>query len=104
MKLFIKQKQTHRDRKQTYGFLRGSGGGINWEYGITQIHTTICNIDNKDLGRSTKNYIQYLIINYNGKEPKKNIGACICINGTNTIFQNNIIEYNFKIIINYISI
>ena len=71
MTLFIKQKQIHRDRKQTYGYLRGSGGGINREYGITQIHTTICKIDNKDSGCSTENYIQYLIINYNGKEPKK---------------------------------
>ena len=26
MKLFIKQKQTHRHRKQTYGYQRGWGG------------------------------------------------------------------------------
>ena len=27
MDLFIKQKQTHRLRKQTYGYQRGKGGG-----------------------------------------------------------------------------
>ena len=35
MNLFTKQKQTHRLRKQTYGYQRGKiGGGINWEFGI----------------------------------------------------------------------
>ena len=27
MNLFTKQKQTHRDRKQTYGYQRGNMGG-----------------------------------------------------------------------------
>ena len=30
MNLFTKQKQTHRHRKQTYGYQRESRGGINW--------------------------------------------------------------------------
>ena len=29
MNLFTKQKQTHRHIKQTYGYQRGKGGGIN---------------------------------------------------------------------------
>ena len=29
MNLFTKQKQTHRHRKQTHGYQRGKGGGIN---------------------------------------------------------------------------
>ena len=29
MNLFTKRKQTHRHRKQTYGYQRGKGGGIN---------------------------------------------------------------------------
>ena len=29
MNLFIKHKQTQRHRKQTYGYQRGSGGGLN---------------------------------------------------------------------------
>ena len=41
MNLFTKQKQTHRHRKQTYGYQRGTvGGGINYEFGIN-IYTTL---------------------------------------------------------------
>ena len=29
MNLFTKQKQTHRNRKQTYGYQRGNGVGEN---------------------------------------------------------------------------
>ena len=29
MNLFTKQKKTHRHRKQTYGYQRGKGGGMN---------------------------------------------------------------------------
>ena len=36
MNLFPKQKETHRHRKQTYGYQRGKvgRGGINKEFGI----------------------------------------------------------------------
>ena len=35
MNLFTKQKQSHRHRKQTYGYQRGKGdGGINQDFGI----------------------------------------------------------------------
>ena len=31
----MKQKQTHRHRKQTYGYQKGKeGGALNWEFGI----------------------------------------------------------------------
>ena len=41
MNLFTKQKLTHRHRKQTYGYERGkggkgSGGGINQDFGISR--------------------------------------------------------------------
>ena len=29
MNLFTKQKQTHKRRKQSYGYQRGTGGGTN---------------------------------------------------------------------------
>ena len=35
MNLFTKPKQTHRHRKQTYGYQRGRGG-VNWEFGINR--------------------------------------------------------------------
>ena len=48
MNLFIKQKQTHRHRKQTYGYPRGKSSqrdklGV-WELTYTQ-HSSICKTD-----------------------------------------------------------
>jgi len=42
MNLSTKQKQTHRHRKQTYGYQQRNreGGEINWEFGIN-IHTVL---------------------------------------------------------------
>ena len=36
MNLLTKQEQTHRHRRQTYGYQRGKGGGVNQEYGINR--------------------------------------------------------------------
>ena len=48
------------------------GGGINYEFGIKRYTLLyIKQITNKDLLYNTGNYIQYLIITYNGKESKK---------------------------------
>ena len=48
MNLFTKRKQTHRLRKQTYGYQRGKVGGRGklggWD---KQIHTTMYKIDNQ---------------------------------------------------------
>ena len=58
MNLFTKHKQTHRHRKQTYGYQRGKEvGGINLEFGINR-HTLlyIKQINNKDLLYSTGNH------------------------------------------------
>ena len=58
MNLFTKQKQTHRHRKQIYGYQRGKGrGGISQEYEIniyTLLH--IKQITNKALLYSTGKY------------------------------------------------
>ena len=70
--VFTKQKQTHRHRKQTYGY-QGVTGGINWEIGI-DMYTTIYKIDNKDLLYSTGNSTQYSVMAYMGKESKKKSG------------------------------
>ena len=72
MNLFTKQKQIHRHRKQTYSYQRGKIWGRDklgvWDW---QVQTTIHKINNKDLLYSIGNNIQYLIINYNGKEYEK---------------------------------
>ena len=59
----------------TKGERRGDKLGV-WN---EQIHTTIYKINNKDLLCSTGNYIQYLIITYNGKETEKE-HICVCVN------------------------
>ena len=68
MNLATKQKQTHRRRKETYGYRRKRVGGINLEFGINRDILYIKLINNKVLFYGTGNYIQYLVITYNGKE------------------------------------
>ena len=80
MNLFTKQKQTHRQKTNLWlpkG--KGGGGGINQEFGInTCTLLYIKQVNNKDLLYSTGNYIQYLVITYNGKEYEK-VYISICI-------------------------
>ena len=61
----MKQKQTCRYREQTCG---GQGGVMDWEFGISRCKLVYTRwINNKDLLYSTGNYIQYPVINHNGK-------------------------------------
>ena len=71
MNLFTKQKQSHRCRKQFYGYW-GKGGGINWEVGI-DIYTLLYmkEITKKCLLYNTGNSTQYSVMTYVGKESKK---------------------------------
>ena len=74
MNLFTKQKQTHRYRREKKQWLpKGKvGRGINQKFWINQYTLLyITQINNKDLFYSTGNYIQYLLISYNGKEYEK---------------------------------
>ena len=53
-------------------------GGYDWEFGISRCKLLRIEwINNKDLPYSTENYIQYPVINHNGKENKKRM--CICV-------------------------
>ena len=48
MNLFTKQKQTHRHRKQTYGYQRGKvGGSLELGVWVQHIPTTIYKVDNQ---------------------------------------------------------
>ena len=79
MILLTKQKQTHRHRKQTYGYQREQEE-INSEFGINRYTVLyIKQINNKNLLYNTGNYIQYAIIAYNGKESEKEKTIYICI-------------------------
>ena len=71
MNLSTKQKQTHRYREQTCGCQAG-WGGMDWVFGISRCKLLYTEwINNKILLYSTGNYIQYPVINHNGKEYKK---------------------------------
>ena len=71
----MKQKQTHRHREQTGGC---QGRGLDWELGISRCKLLHTECIKKVLLYSTGNYIQYPVINHNGKEYEKEC-MCICI-------------------------
>ena len=49
----------------------GVGGGMEWEVGVSRCKLLYTEWINKVLLYSTENYIQYPMINHNGKEYKK---------------------------------
>ena len=55
----------------------GAGGGMSWEVGVSRCKLLYIEwINNKVLLYSTENYIQYPMINHNGKEY---VCMCVCI-------------------------
>ena len=71
MNLSTKQKQTHRHREQASGCQSGGEGWIG-SLGISRCKLSYIEwINNKVLLCSTGNYIQYPVINHNGKGYKK---------------------------------
>ena len=59
--LFTKQKETHRQRIQTYTKGRRGGGKLGiWDW---QIKITLNKTGNKVLLYSTGKYVQYIVIN-----------------------------------------
>ena len=69
MNVSMQEKQTHR-QKQTCG-CRGRGG-MDWEFRMSRHKLSHREwINNKVLLYSTRNYIQYPVINHNGKEYEK---------------------------------
>ena len=71
MNISTKQKQTYRHREQTCG-CQGVGWGRHWEIRVSRCKLVYIEwINNKVLLYSTGNYIQYLVINYNGREYEK---------------------------------
>ena len=69
-----KQKQAQRHREQPCGCQGGRDGeGKDWEFGVSRCKLLYIQwINNKVLLYSTGNYIQYPVINQNGKEYDKN--------------------------------
>ena len=67
----LSTKQTHRYREETCD-CQGGGGGMAWEFVISRCKILYIEwINNKVLLYSTGNYIQYSVINHNGREYEK---------------------------------
>ena len=82
MNLFTKQKQTHSIENKLMVTREETGWERNnlgvWDQ---QIQTTIYKTDKQDrhpCTHSTGNCIQYLVINYTGKECEKEY-VCVCV-------------------------
>ena len=71
MNLFTKQKQSHRCRKQTYGYQGIRGEEINCKIGVDTYTLLYIKQINKNLLYSTGNSTQYSVMIYMGKESKK---------------------------------
>ena len=69
MNSFTKQKQTHRHRKQIYAYQRGNVGRDKLGVWDQQMQTTIPKLDKQQVPTvQHREFIQYPIINHNGKE------------------------------------
>ena len=66
------KKDCRRHRKQSV-VTTGEKVGINWEFEINRYKVLYRKEINKVLLYSTGNYIQYPVINHNGKKMNKNI-------------------------------
>ena len=77
----MKQKQNRKQREQTGGCQgEGFGGGMEWEVVVSRCKLFYIEwINNKVPQYSTENYIQYPMLNHNGKEyiKKKNVYICV---------------------------
>ena len=87
MNLFMKQKQTHRHRKQTYGYLGEVGvGGVNCEiradiYTLLTIYKININmkyITNRDLLCTPGNSTEYSVVAYMEKNLKNSGYLYVC--------------------------
>ena len=73
MKLFTEQEQTHRHRKQTYGYQGVNvGEGCVRSLGLTVQANAYKIENNKDLLYTTENYTYYLVMTYNRNNLNKN--------------------------------
>ena len=68
MNLYIKQKQSHRHKKQIYGYQRRQRlRGTNYEYGINRYKLLYTKqLNNKNILHSEGNYSHYPVIILNG--------------------------------------
>ena len=79
--IHTKQKQTQKHREETCGCQGESGGGrgIVWEFGVSRCKLLSVEWTNsRVLLHNIGNYVQYPVINYNGRKlGQKNGKECI---------------------------
>ena len=84
---YMQKRNRLRDREQTCSCQGGTGGGMDCEFGISRCKVLHIEwINNKVLLHSTRNSIQYSVINQNGKNMKKNVHM---YNGINLLYSTN---------------
>ena len=68
----------------------GGGGGVDWGFGTSRCKLLYIGRINMFLLYSTGNYIQYLLINHNGRYYKKrkyiHICVCVCVCVAESVF------------------
>ena len=70
--IYETNRQTDIENKFVVPKGEGSEGGMDWEFGISRCKLLYIEwINNKVLLYSTRNYIQYPVINHNRKEYEK---------------------------------
>ena len=71
-----------RENRLVVAKVKGAGGGTDWEFEINRGKLLYIEcINNKVLLYSTGNYIQYPVVNHNGKDYEKNgLYMCVCMN------------------------
>ena len=83
MNLSMEQKQNYKHRKQTCGCQEGGDWGRNeWEVGVRRCKLLYIEWIKKKVPQgptSTRDYIQYPVINHNGKEYIKKEYVCVCV-------------------------
>ena len=84
---YMQKRNRLRDKEQTCSCQGGTGGGMDCEFGISRCKVLRIEwINNMVLLHSTRNSIQYSVINQNGKNMKKNVHM---YNGINLLYSTN---------------
>ena len=74
---------------------KGGEGGMEWEFGVSRCKLLYIEwINNKVLLYSTGNYIQYPVINHNGKEYKREcMHVCIYVSLNHFVIQQKLTQH-----------
>ena len=80
MNLSTKQKQTQRHREESCGYQEGREAGVKWigSLQLTDVNYIYTMDKQQDPTVQHRDYIQYTVINNNGKDNDK-LCVCVCV-------------------------